>query len=446
MTTQICSGIPKHFEIPLEFSEFADEPVAKSSRAKPLCFSIQTPRGAATGNEMKQSRFSNRLGIKPSIRLSDYRAKAVIDWVQLEVVLNVKTQSRWLSVKLGEVLGKNPRVAEKGVPYSRNGNPYYSGREFWVKVEDPTPKRLEILRSYLAERFDSFEATKVVGIELSLDFYPRDHSDQKRWEMVSALRLLHCPKYFKMKSMKDNLRQVVAADPLGKETMTRHILPKIGGANRFDYFGDQDAEDEKVQKRIMDHSLHKIPYVDSITYLGRKGGEVKYRYQNKTADNRSRSEERKEILGQDEKRARLEVTLLGGELNRIGLNSVSDLSEFGFAKLGSAYFRFSLPLIQTDAKDDGIEREPKLLKAGVRAARGRFAKEVFSKSGMYGFQLQQAVIRERRKKTRRLRLKLDGGGLSPMPRKVSSQNSQQWSEMNAAVYQAFSGLENRWGS
>lgn len=101
----------------------------------------------------------------PGTTLMDgFRLQAVVDWVELELILAAPTQARHL---------RNRMPSSWGRPYARPGADQDTNAcsVFYARVQDPDLGRLP-------QEVASLDAqAQVVGIEVTLDAYPRDQAD-----------------------------------------------------------------------------------------------------------------------------------------------------------------------------------------------------------------------------------------------------------------------------
>ncbi len=145
------------------------------------------------------------------------------------------------------------------------------------------------------------------------------------------------------------------------------------------------------------------------------------------------------MLGPDECRARVEVTLLGGEVERAGFGEVGDLIGFSFGALRKPYFPFWLPAVPGGIKRDGSDpsmREQRL---------GRLLQGVFAKSGVYGVDLYEAASEIERAERHKIRRTI-GKGMKPAPRIHAGEwgHLLAWGKMTHRTRRAFDLLSERW--
>ena len=96
----------------------------------------------------------------------------------------------------------------------------------------------------------------------------------------------------------------------------------------------------------------------------------------------------REVLPEERRRARAEVTLRGSELKRAGIELVSDLPSLSFTQLQSKYFRFMVPtfLEKPTAAENFIEMR----------RRGRFLN--IGVAGLLAFDMERSRIRKQVRK------------------------------------------------
>jgi hypothetical protein len=169
-----------------------------------------------------------------------------------------------------------------------------SATEFKVVLQDPDAAKLIRLEELLRNRFQMIGKSSVSLFEVSVDFYPKDKSDESRAQMVGVLQRYCLPKFDMFKSLLSHPR-FIGDDPnhpeRGKPTF---LLPwhQSYGEGVGLKKGDEDV--------WLSPAKSYQPLVEKITYFGPKGGDVMIRIQNKMTNNRSR--EVAEDLQQSDKR------------------------------------------------------------------------------------------------------------------------------------------------
>ncbi len=432
-----------NFQVPLRFSPRTSDPASTDEEIIPLDYTTR-PVG------MKQPRLDGRLVLTPEIDLSRYTCRAVIDWVWLEFETQAPkpTQSIALSNYLERVLGRRHKVTGPGVPHDANPT-NVTETLFRLKIQDPTPWEIHWLEHALKSYRGLAGPIRVIGIEIALDWYARDHSDQARWEMVAALQRHHLPHARGLVLPYADLHQTYPrVNPkAGDEDETdtefvihdnRWIVAGKAGPGRL--LSDLDfVEEERVRQRILRVKAHHAPFIDSTLYRGVKYGPAMFRVQNKVTDKNNPKAGTVKMLGPDERRARVEVTLLGGEVERAGFGEVGDLIGFSFGALRKPYFPFWLPAVAGGIKRDGSDpslREQRL---------GRLLQAVFAKSGIYGANLYEAASEIEKSERHKIRRTI-GEGMKPAPRIRAGEwgHLLAWGKMTQRTRRAFDLLSERW--
>jgi|GEM_PF-2529493 len=326
-----------------------------------------------------QARHQGRHFLRAKINLKDYRCKAVIDKIDFEFACAAPTQRRYVQE---EILKLFPR---------RNGKQHWvevlsgseaSAAKFKVTLQDPDAAKLVELEEMLCNRFQKVGRSCVTEFEVSVDFYPKDQSEESRARIVAVLQRHFLAKFDAFKNHLSHPRFVID-DPndyaKGKSVylMPWHEAYQSGSIN---VNGDADAwlTPEKSSQ----------PFIDKIVYIGAGKDDVMIRIQNKTTNNRRG--EVSESLSQNEKRARVEVRLRGNVLSTLGIYALDDVTVFDLGRLQSHYFHFALPSFASGGRFPGHW--------AVCEYVNRREEEFFRKVGLAGMQqVALARIASRRK-------------------------------------------------
>lgn len=260
-----------------------------------------------------QARFQNRYTLVPRINPKQVRCKAVIDFVELEIVTknntNVPAMRRWVSEALSL-----PEPWCKQVNGEKN-----SATVFHITIHDPRIDRLEKLeRDLRATTAGLAQPITIMKLEISVDFYPRSGSENDRLAMFGVLQRTFMPSMEIWTKDRDHPRfQSVA-----KEKPT-FLLPSSTATG-------------------LHHQLvPRAAFLDATVYYGEKNGPASIRIQNKISNQRTKDDA--VMLDQKDKRARIEVTLNGSALRKLKLLTIADLASFRFTKLQGDHFHFALP-------------------------------------------------------------------------------------------------------
>ena len=276
-----------------------------------------------------QRRFEGRSQLEPVFDLSAYKCRAVIDWVDIEVLLGRPSQFRHLQDTIGQVL---PRV-QWVEPLEHH--PGGTASRFRIRIQQPSLAQVE--QALNAARLEyAFGAEPIVtGLEVSVDFTPKDFSDDARARMVGLLVWHLFPDFDFMSNDADHPRFTWGK----RKDQTRHL---IKSNNKALSPGDYTR-----------HNLGDRPSpVDATFYVGRAHGPLYWSVQNKVSDQRNPGKGTVAELAEKDRRARVEVTLGIEELAEMGIKHFSDLRRFRFGKLQGRYFRVMLPTILTDPRGE----------------------------------------------------------------------------------------------
>lgn len=274
----------------------------------------------------KQPRFRNRRVLTPKIDPKRYRFKAVIDFVVVRVFTN-STQFQWIQQELRTVLPRDSWIS----PINPGGGK--EADEFDITIQEPSSTAvvaaaIEAVGSRRGER----KAPQIRKIEFSLDVYSRDRSDNTREEMVGLLQRTYFAATERWANDLDMPRSTAATnDQPGSKTLTNYLPPKMEGRRKASLCVRPEPEE------------FRSPFLEGTMYLGEKDTSGMIRIQNKERDQQNLEAGTFKALSEDQKRARVEVTLEGQDLEILGLRELRDFPAFSYTKLQKKYFQFMLP-------------------------------------------------------------------------------------------------------
>ncbi len=136
--------------------------------------------------ELVQKRFEDRVMFTPGIDLKQYKCRAVVDWIRLECRTSRTTQSVAVGRWFKEATGVQPFVNDASKAHylaSFNDN----GASFGVKIHDPKPQILADGFAAIGKKAGLEEDPRIIGIEISVDWFPKDRSDDRRLQMTAGL-------------------------------------------------------------------------------------------------------------------------------------------------------------------------------------------------------------------------------------------------------------------
>lgn len=292
-----------------------------------------------------QARFQNRYALVPRIDPKQFRCKAVIDFVEVEIVTNTNTNVPAMRNWVSEALNL-PKPWCKQVGGDNN-----SSNIFHIRIQDPRMSKLERLDGAITKTAAGLaQPITITKLEISVDFYPRSGKETDRLAMFGVLQRTYMPSSEIWRHAPDHPRFVWGRDRRDKMFFLR-----------------------SSEKTGLHHQLlPEAAYLDSTVYYGEEDGPASIRIQNKISNQRTKDDA--VMLDQIEKRARIEVTLTGSALNALKLHTIADLARFRFTKLQGEHFHFALPTF--------VDRAPLQQHQEVQEVINLRDRESFAKGGV----------------------------------------------------------------
>lgn len=272
--------------------------------------------------------------MEPTLALDAYRVNAALDWVYLLVRFKEPTTYRAVRGILTPHLDRVPYV--RPVDHGRGS----AGHIFNIEHHDPTETTLNAITAALAYRSDVDDGPRPIAMEVAVDFYPDDATDESRQQMVGLLQRHFLP-----------LREAWV-DPNGRPRTTATARRVWGG--RWTGRAASKSERPPSTSRMLDKAnrRQRQPWVDGTYYVGTKKADVMWRIQDKVGDERVGSTFK--ALSAESRRARIEVMLKGEVFEKLNIATIADLKAFEFEKLAGRYFSFwlaTLPKQRVNATD-----------------------------------------------------------------------------------------------
>lgn len=369
----------------------------------------------------RQVRHTNCYALTPRLKLSNFRCRAVIDFVEVLITTSRNTDPNAVRRWVTECIGGSSIWCQQ-IGGSKN-----SASQFHVSVYDPRVARLMRLdKSITDSRAGLARSIEISELEISIDFYSRSGSDSERLAMVGVLQRTLLPPM----AIWDHGR-MHPRFTWGKEKgETRFLLPGFRRPGK------------------LHHCLPDPPFLDATVYYGEENTPWEIRVQNKICD--QRRDAGALTLDQNEKRARIEVTLAGKELAALGLKTLKDLERVSFTTVQRKFFHFALPTFPV------IAPLPKL--QCVQSELNRREQEQFKRGGVACLErlrvvreqwLQTAPTRKTGVKTsplQGLRDNLRSRGVKPKDRRAGRGlhgTTIAYAELNNLVRSALRDLERR---
>lgn len=368
-----------------------------------------------------QKRLFGRKALKPQIDIDDYTTRAVIDWIDIRVLLNRRTQFRWLQRDIQNILGKKVHIANSLT------QPNDPDDLFDIRFQEPEIETLQKIFSDIKTRYGLGMDPVVTGMEISIDFYPKTASDLERAKMVRVLSNHILVEPDMISDHRDRPRAVWGT----KKDSYQKIL-----AGNVDF--SEGANRELLIATDWDHP----PYADATVVIGAKEADVRWRIMDKVIDTQNRDAGTYEELTEKDRRARIEVTLNQTEMQKLGVQHFDALKEFNFSSLQGKYFRFFLPTFSGRVVHKTVWRE------AITVARDRYRMIKFRSSGGVGLQAMDQARAETQNFIRKQTLTaMHNSGLKlPLRKRIATGSSQTfvaYKELNERVLTALRNLGKR---
>lgn len=169
---------------------------------------------------------------------------------------------------------------------------------------------------------------QIERVEISVDFYPKSYDREMLVKMAAVLARHHLPS----RAVESNKSEGPRFSWGREKHESDGVLPRT-------------SKDEPLSAdhRAYDNSYIRPPAHDATFYSGRKHGDVQWRVMVKELDKQNLTAGTRLNLDDNEKRARIEVTLGTDEVRRLGIRTVFDFLNFRFQTMQGRYFQFVLP-------------------------------------------------------------------------------------------------------
>lgn len=265
-----------------------------------------------------QARLRDRLALVPRIDLDAFRFEAVVDWIEFEMRFSRGVQIQAVQPVLVGSLGKQCHVD----PLDRGPGGVF--RRCRITVQEPE-RLARVLDAHhaLVQAFGERRPSRITGIEISVDAYPRVPSPAARAMLLGTMQRT----FWTTRDIWSKRASGPRFAKGSKRVDCKHIVP---GPQR-------DAEG----KRRTNADTYSAAPVDATMYVGAQNDTVMTRIMDKIKD-KQRPDGTCDTLTEDRKRVRIEVTLKGTELDELRLTDVPSLATFRLTKLQGRYFQFKL--------------------------------------------------------------------------------------------------------
>ncbi len=362
--------------------------------ARPANPAVHTTRLRTGSLQDPQPLLKDRVILKPDIDLNDYRCRAVIDWVEVQLdtvgVHQARNIHRTAAGFLADV-GSTSSVIVKGLDRKLG----HSGSQFTLRIQQPQPQALLAFCKKLVTKYNpgskSVEDMPITGIEVSVDFYVKNHAtldedaqNLLRWQMTEILQRhlkpgkaltemdWNHPRFFSEINGKTSSKPTVSKSSARATSKQRAETARLG-----------------LQQHILTPlriGAHSQAPIDTTFYIGEKGSAVMLRVMDKTTDKRDPVRNTADDLSPADRRSRIEVTLLKniGEVGgpaAVELETLKDLFGYTFQPMRKLVFEFFHPTVNS-----GDETGDLPFPVNINEL------DVFKRSGVYGLDRVQRSI------------------------------------------------------
>jgi len=365
--------------------------------------------------EKKQKRFENRVLLQPHIDLKAYTCRAVVDWVDIRFRTVRYTQWKWIKHHIDKAMGQKTYVS-KG---TLDDDGKY--RDFVVRIQEPVTRELLLTEKAVKAMWDLRQPAEVVGLEVSVDFKPRKPSEEALARMFGVLVRSHLPS-----------RDIID-DPFDRP---RFAWDRGDDATAY-VLGYDKRHPERTDAFLLDPAKDKPAAIDSTYYAGAEGSRCAWRTMIKLLDKQNIGTGTREVLPEDKKRVRIEVTIDEHELDEMGIRTIEDLAGFRFQRFHGRYFKFVLPTFP----DLALRPKDRMTLPLEQLRQKRLQR--FLNAGVVGLEAWDEAWRRKKKQTRKDTLK---SGIPLAPTSIMAGDSSSlldYNELTRKVIQALRHIDDR---
>jgi hypothetical protein len=309
-----------------------------------------------------QARLANRAALTPEIDLKSYQCRAVIDWIDILFELSRRSQYWQLNDRIEKITGRkeflDPLDPGEGKTATR----------FRLRVQEPNLEAVRKVLEDLESVYGFAGAADVVGIEISIDFYPTTPDDDARALMHGVLVRHFYPTTRVLKSSR--------------------AWPRFtpGRIKQTDFIVSRNESDDSLDVAArMSPGMDRPAFYNSTVYLGeRDDRRASWRIQNKVLDKQNKAAGTRDELPDDKKRVRIEVTLGAEGCREVGLDKFNDLDRWRITRLQKGFFQFMKPTFAV-VRPGG----PRPGSAAVKRMVEEYQKQRFFNAGVLGLQIRE---------------------------------------------------------
>lgn len=439
------------FEIALEYQSAAHEEEYRKlpKGTRPIARLRYVPKitsATSTSGTIRADR-DGKIVLIPEVDIRrDYRAHALIDRIAIivetrDVIIRTDLQAQikkhtGIALWIHDLRKSEKHKAAWGVPLVHLDEWKRRGAPFAIMIQDPTPNLLSAILKAITDGPGIEGPVLLHLIEVSVDFYPKNASTPEeavllREQMVGLLQRHHWARASllvdpdSIKPRDADARQIYDEETEHGEIVKkyRYLFPHENSSGRkYKIETDGMISNPAIRDRILTTRPGYDLFLNSTLVKGGKFEPCHVSVQHKIADRRNPVRNTFQGLADQDRRARVEVTISGTEtLEKRGLKTIDDLGRISFRKLSKDLLSFKLGM---------IEPWQHLLEDAQTQMQTR---------GVYAIDLRMRTLElEKREELRRSGVNL--------PRKTEREGMalQDWPEMNDVIGKALDELKRRW--
>lgn len=368
-----------------------------------------------------QKRFRDRRVLTPEIDLDAYQWSALVDWIDIEFELMRRTQHWKLNDRIEALTGR------KEFPEALELDAGKTATRYRLRIQEPDfAMTWKVIEDIKAE-YGFVAPARVVGLEVSIDAYPKTVSEEARARLHGVLVRHFFP----------------TTGILTDEKKWPRFFP--GVVDETDYTVGRNKNDPRLDiiNRMTPSTDRPVTY-EATFYAGEKDdARAFWRIQNKVLDNQNKAAGTSEILPEDRKRIRIEVALGPDGCREAGLQDFETIGDFKFTRLQKPFFQFMKPTFGV-FPPSGFGAHSSAIKMRVEETR----RERFLNVGVLGLQIREDAREDYRRLEMMNFMSWHKARGSKMPRKnrtgAGSYGSMvAYEEMARVIERALAGLQRR---
>lgn len=363
-----------------------------------------------------QKRLRGQTQLAPVIDLSKYHFNAVIDWIEFRVHFGRATQVQHVQWVLRHRLPRNSYI---------NAEDKASGDVFTkctIRIQEPQSlAAIALVHQDLVEKFGESSPSQITAIEVSIDAFPKAPCDHSREIMLGAMQ-----------------RTIWTSRDIWKNPNSRPRSVFGRGSDKIFKLSSCPTFDGKPTGREFPEG-HSEPFLDGTMVLGARDDDVMIKIMDKIKDGQ-RPDGTFVELSDEQKRTRIEVTIKGQELSKLGISDIESLGKINLQGFQQRYFQFRMPTFM-------IHERPKTSREVLSNLSEKWRADVYLRSGVASLVTMDRAIEIQKFKIRSSlarRSKILGAvNVKPSGASNSAARLVSWAKMNRCVVVALQCLQKR---